>query len=42
MSIGLIDEIPVSSGGKVENRSAELPPEEGIVRGVELGAAHNP
>lgn len=41
MSIGFTDRIPVCSGGKVVNLGPDSPPEEGAVRGEELGAAPN-
>tara|TARA_Y100000766_G_C18347007_1_gene337566 strand:+ start:244 stop:498 length:255 start_codon:yes stop_codon:yes gene_type:complete len=41
MSMGFTDRTPVFSGGKVVNRGPDSPPEEGAVRGEELGAAPN-
>ena len=39
--MGFTDKIPVSCGGKVVNLGPAFPPEEGGVRGEELGAASN-
>ena len=41
MSMGFTDSTPVFSGGKVVNRGPDSLPEEGAVRGEELGAAPN-
>jgi len=41
MSMGFTDRTPVFSGGKVVNLGPDSPPEEGAVRGEELGAAPN-